>query len=299
MLIRKATVADKESLKGLWRIVFSEEAGFLEDFFASRFHPNNIFLVETDKMVVSALHALPVRFRDGQGNEGGALYIVGAATLEAYRKRGCMEALLRHVRTEAGKPVLLYPAVRGFYEKNGFFSCSFSKTYDLSGELGRGAFQGKSHVAPTEPIPFHGDDGNASKTMTALDAGTHVVDLSRLNKAYEASLAAHGGLLRDETAWRILLDEFLPKDVVQADVPGGTAYALIRDGEAVETAAQSPQAATSLIEKLIERDITTVHAIDGSCIDILLSGKGFLSVLQPEGMACPELAGNPYIGEQY
>lgn len=302
MLIRQADVADKKNLKELWRTVFDEEAVFLEDFFATRFQPDAVFLIEEDGKPVSALHALPVRFRDGRGMDHDAAYIVGAATSQACRKRGYMEMLLRRLQTEISVPILLYPAVRAYYEKNGFASCSFSKTYDLRGQSGSGKSCERSFGGQTSDIhrtaegnPCRASDCRASDCR---DAGVALMDVAKFNLAYEASLNRHGGLLRDETAWKFILDEYLP-EIVQIDAPDGAAYALLRDGQAVETAAQTPRAANRLFEKLMERNITGIRAIDGSAFDDLLASKGFSYVVQLEGMAYPTLEGNPYIGEQY
>lgn len=272
MLIRRASAADKEELKALWQVVFNEEQGFLEDFFSLRFAPDNIFLIETDGVIVSALHALDVRFLDVRQGTMNASYIVGAATLEAYRKRGYMEELLKHVREQAAGPVLLYPAVRAYYEKHGFSSCSSSTVYDLRRIC------------------------HASSDATTC--GEKPLDIEKLNEAYEASIQGNGGLLRDAVAWKFILDGYR-SDIIQINEVYGTAYALIQDGRATETGASTLQAAQNLLDELGARQVDSIKTIQGSVIDKLLSVTNVPFTSRLEGMSFPDIENNPYIGEQY
>ncbi len=278
MLIRRASAADKEELKALWQVVFNEEQGFLEDFFSLRFAPDNIFLIETDGIIVSALHALAVQFLDVRQGTIDASYIVGAATLDAYRKRGYMEELLKQVREQSEGPVLLYPAVRAYYEKHGFSSCSSSTVYDL-----------RQTSYFTQP---------PSQEIPQVNVGRTVPDMKELNEAYEASIACNGGLLRDTVAWKFILDGF-GSDIIQIQEDSNTAYALIREGQAVEVAASTLQAGKELLAELGARQVTGIKTIQGSIIDELLSVTNAPFTSRLEGMSFPDIENNPYIGEQY
>lgn len=286
MLIRKATPADKDELKKLWSIVFQEEPGFLETFFARRFAPENIFLAEVDGAIVSALHAPPVKFLTTEGTRIDAVYVVGAATLAEHRKRGYMEALLSAVKQESKVPVLLYPAVRRYYEKNGFSSCSSTKVYDL-----------------TQP---HAQLDIATPSRTELPPRSQKSDselIGKLNTAYETSITVQGGLLRDAIAWEFLLEEYYSEMSFIEDDEYGVAYAFVRNGQAVETAAQSVEAGKLLLEQLINRhegrQVTGLRAIGGSPLDRVLTALGMQYTPFEEGMSFPYIENNPYIGEQY
>ncbi|MFA6689300.1 MAG: GNAT family N-acetyltransferase [Sphaerochaetaceae bacterium] len=285
MLIRSARVVDREELQELWGLVFDEEPGFLDMFFSLRFDPSHVFLIEEDGRIVSALHALPSRFLRADGDTSDATNIVGAATLAQYRRRGYMEALLKHVRKSGTTPVLLYPAVRAYYEKNGFCSCSVSTLYDL--ERSGGIQEDRCRPDETHSQP----DEIFSNAL-----------LDRFDAAYVASITPKGGLLRDRDGWKLLLQGYAPSIVTEDGRrygSAGFAYAFVVGDTAVETAAQDGPSAQALIDALTDRGVAKVRAMEASPVDTFLSASALPRSTMQEGMTFPALPGNPFIGEQY
>ncbi len=229
MIIRRANASDRASLMALWRSVFSEEEDFLQRFFRLRFCSENCLLLEEKGIIAAAVHTFPVR---GIGF-GEGIYLVGAATDPAFRRRGFMTLLLEQLKKEAkDRPIFLFPAEnrRSFYEKRGFVLGEERLLFSLScwnGEL-----------QPTEP--------------PKLTAGM-------MRMQYMQQLAALGdGLLRDEVSWSFLLRE---NEAINAT---GKDYALVCGKRAIETAAEDLLSAKALLGKLKQMGLKEVCIRNGS-----------------------------------
>lgn len=229
---RRAEQKDFSSLKDLWSVVFNEEPTFLEKFFSTRFDERSIFLAEENNTIVAALHALRSSYTK-QGVSKPCSFIVGAATLETYRKRGIMSELLKLTSDSIDDPITLFPAVRPYYEKNGYFTTSSVVEYAIAPSL----------------------------TLEVRQEGFAYTDLNRI---YTEATSPTGSLDRDELAWSFLTDGY--ESVAVKD-----GYAFLLNGKAVEAMALTEEAARSLLGILARRGVTTIHVLPNSPFEALLS----------------------------
>ena len=258
MIIERAHADDFNELKQLWSLVFDEEPSFLEHFFSKRFSFDHIVVAREDGIIVSALHALPCSYQQHKKIKPCA-YIVGAATYQAYRKRGIMGKLLAYTQKAFDTPITLFPAVRSFYEANGFITTSSMKEYDLQ------AYDAK-HLDSVQ------------------------LSIEQLNKIYSKETVAEGSLLRDQLAWESLLTGY----EVQA-VEG--AYAFVKDNIAVEALALHERAAYKLLELLQSKQVVKCRVIPGTQMEKPFIEKSFSLV--PMGMSTDKRMVGIYIAEQY
>jgi len=265
MKIGRATQEDFDDLKMLWSIVFQEEPAFLEHFFAQRFSPEHIVLARKDGEIVSALHALPSTYMQ-DNKEKRCSFIVGAATYAAHRKQGIMSELLAYTKTTTEHPITLFPAVRPFYEANGYMTTSSMAEYWITAN-------------------------GESQEKNRLSANLYEMSLpsSDLDMIYREATKKEGALMRDELGWNFLLDGY-----GLASVQG--AYAFIKDGIAVEAMAIDRSAAKKLISLLQNREVERLRVIPNSPFASLLEGP-FVQV--PMGMSTDPSMEGVYIAEQY
>jgi len=259
MIIERAKPSDYQELKQLWLIVFDEEPTFLEHFFATRISYQNIFVARKDDKLVSALHALPLYYHK-QGEEHPTSYIVGAATYREYRRQGIMGKLLEATREAYDHPITLFPAVRPFYEANGYFTTSSVLSFSLEAE-------------------------NRETEDLAVQHTFHDLDT-----IYRKATSEEGALLRDKEAWSFLTDGY---EVLS--VEGG--YAFISEGKAVETMVLDNDAASSMLSLLKERGITEVHTLASSLLANLIGREKGVPI--PMGMSTSKELQGVYIAEQY
>ena len=259
MIIERAKPSDYQELKQLWLIVFDEEPTFLEHFFATRISYQDIFVAREDDRLVSALHALPLYYHK-QGEEHPTSYIVGAATYKEYRRRGIMGKLLEATKEAYDHPITLFPAVRPFYEANGYFTTSSALSFSLEAEIRK-----RENLA-------------VQHTYQNLDA------------IYREATSEEGALLRDEEAWSFLTDGY---EVLS--VEGG--YAFITEGKAVETMVLNKDGASSMLSLLKERGITEVHTLASSPLANLIGREKGVPI--PMGMSTSKELQGVYIAEQY
>jgi len=259
MKIERATTKDFEELKELWSIVFQEEPEFLERFFAQRFQAEHIVVARKNGEIVSALHALPSTYYQDQ-KEKKCAFIVGAATYASHRKQGIMSELLAYTKETSPYPITLFPAVRPFYEANAYITTSSMEEYRL--------IQDKSTPAISEERKLSYPD---------------------LDRIYREATKREGSLSRDEKAWNFLLDGY---DLFAIQ----DAYALIKDGIAVEAMAIGKEAASYLVVLLQSKQIERLRSIPNSPFTSLLEGP-FVQI--PMGMSTDESMRGVYIAEQY
>lgn len=183
----------REDEKELWMDVFHDDEAFLSSL--ERERTITTFRHEEKGRLVAALHLFPIEIV-ADGATRGAFYLVGAATKAEYRRRGFMGNLIAEARKKG--EILLYPAIRGFYEKLGFFSPVF-------------------HLSESK------------KKNTAAKENLYP-DFDSLEASYE-NFFHNGCVRRDERAWReTLADNRL--------MTYGNGYVLIsrNDGKLVESA---------------------------------------------------------------
>lgn len=259
MKIERATTKDFEELKMLWSIVFQEDPEFLERFFAQRFQPEHIVVARKAGEIVSALHALPSSYTQGS-SEKPCAFIVGAATYASHRKQGIMSELLAYTKGTTPHPITLFPAVRPFYEANGYMTTSYMEEYRLPQD------QGASTIS-------------AEKQLSYPD----------LDTIYREATKIGGSLVRDEKGWEFLSSGYDLYTVHDA-------YAFIKDGIAVEAMATSEEAAGYLIALLQSKQIKKIRVIPNSPFASLLEGP---FVQFPMGMSTDTTMRGVYIAEQY
>ncbi|MDC7229471.1 MAG: GNAT family N-acetyltransferase [Sphaerochaetaceae bacterium] len=259
MIIERAKPSDYQELKQLWLIVFDEEPTFLEHFFATRISYQDIFVARKDDKLVSALHALPLNYHK-QGEEHPTSYIVGAATYKEYRRQGIMGKLLEATREAYDHPITLFPAVRPFYEANGYFTTSSVLSFSIPS-----------------------DTNTREKQTTQLS-------YQELDAIYRTATSEEGALLRDEEAWSFLTDGY---EVLS--VEGG--YAFISEGKAVETMVLNNDGASSMLSLLKGRGITEVRTLESSPLANLIGREKGEPI--PMGMSTSKELQGVYIAEQY
>jgi predicted acetyltransferase len=258
VIIEQATKDDHQMLKDLWKEVFDEEEAFLERFFSTRIRYEHIFVAREKDRIVSALHALPSTYLQ-KGTEHDCSFIVGAATYASWRRKGLMGSLLQAVREAYSHPITLFPAVRPFYEANGYFTTSSLLQHPL------GAM--KKTSAQLEPIVF-----------------------SELDRIHRKANEQDGALLRDEEGWKFLTDGYEAVAVQDG-------YAFLSEGKAVEAFTLTKEAATQLLCLLSERQVTAVQTLPTDPLSGLLEREKAVPI--PMGMSTDQSMRGVYIAEQY
>lgn len=259
MEIGVAREQDFIPLQELWSVVFEEEPEFLKRFFTQRFQADHIIVARKEGVIVSALHALSSTYTQNS-LERPCIFIVGAATYEEHRKQGIMGKLLAYTQQHFSCPITLFPAVRPFYEANGYLTTSSLEKY---------------HLSPKEALA-------ASYKEKAFDWEDY-------DALYRAATQKEGALMRDEKGWDFLVDGYS-----LACVEG--AYAFIKDGLALEAMATGEQEAAQLLSLLHDRGVTEIQVLPSSPFTTLLSGT---PVLVPMGMSTEPSMLGVYIAEQY
>ncbi|MGH0053289.1 MAG: GNAT family N-acetyltransferase [Sphaerochaetaceae bacterium] len=260
MIIERAKPSDYQDLRNLWLVVFNEDETFLEHFFTSRISYQDIFVARVDGKLVSALHALPCRYHKW-GKEYPVSYIVGAATYAEFRRQGIMSKLLKTTQDSYDHPITLFPAVRPFYEANGYVTTSSVLSFSLEHSLQK--------ASPTPaPIP----------------------PFSTLDTLYRLETREKGALVRDEEAWA-----FLTEGYQVLSVEGG--YAFLSEGKAVEAMAVDLKSAKVLLSALQASNISEVYALPDSPISLLLGKEKGVPI--PMGMSTDNELQGVYIAEQY
>lgn len=264
MHIRMAELQDTAALARLWKTVFNDEDSFIIKFFKDRFRPYNAVVAEADGKIVSALHIVQCEMLTCEGIYP-ASYVIGASTAPAYRGQGIMSEILQYCKNlSRNRCIALFPAVRGFYEKQGFKTAAYVNKYSLNRNY-----------------------------IERIDAAEPSV--SELNDAYNTMIMqAGGGISRDSLAWSFILDE---ECTIYVRGEGGGAYAVVKDGSAIETAATDIESAELLLNKLSAERIKFIQAAPGTYIDNLMSEAEHKTIEM--GMLYPELDYNVYISEQY
>ena len=238
IIYRRAEEEDFAQLKEVWNVVFNEDPTFLKKFFLARFDSANIYVAEEDGTIVAALHALSSSYTK-KGVTKPCYFIVGVATVVEYRKQGIMGKLLDFVHDIYDEPLMLFPAVRPYYEKHGYYSTSSVIEYPLPASLANDVLQeGFSYTA--------------------------------LNEIYTLATYNSGALNRDSLAWSFLTDGYETVHVQGA-------YAFLLKEKVVEAMAVNEKAARRLVGILVRRGLTTIPVLaDSPFTHFLSDGKEVL-----------------------
>lgn len=209
--MQRAAVEHLDELIALWKEVFCDDDSFLIPFLEARKDSSDVYYTEKDGRIVSQIWYLAAEALISQQTVPMRL-IVGVATDKAYRKHGLMTSLINETRKNYTCPLVLYPAVRGYYEKNGFYSSSRARMFTLS-----------------------------EKQLKMDDE----YKIESLDEIYTESIRKKGGLLRDSYAWHGILEDHLI-------VSTKDAYALYSPEKKLitEAAAASAEGARALIERV-------------------------------------------------
>ena len=138
MLIRYANEKDKTQLKAIWQSCFSDSEKFVKWNFENNFAPENAMVVEVDGKIVSNLHLIPYDVvLKGKALKG--IYVSAVATLKEERGKGYASHLLNAALDEISKKgadiAFLVPAIKGYYDRFGFFEIAPKVEYIMEREI--------------------------------------------------------------------------------------------------------------------------------------------------------------------
>lgn len=123
-MIRYLTQEEKTNSRGLWEEAFPEDSRAFDDYYFDwKLRDNRILVMEQDGEIVSMLHQNPYLLSVG-GQRRQVDYLVGVATRETMRHRGCMRRLLQTMMEtmwdEEMPFCFLMPAAEAIYRPFGF-----------------------------------------------------------------------------------------------------------------------------------------------------------------------------------
>ena len=140
LCIGKAEIADKPSLKILWKEAFEDSDGFIDLFFETAFSPDRCRVVRDGDEAVAALYIF-----DCEAFGKKTAYIYAVATRKSHRGRGLCARLMEDTHAylaDVGYSMAVLvpsePSLFGFYEKLGYKTASFLSEYDVKASA-RGA----------------------------------------------------------------------------------------------------------------------------------------------------------------
>jgi len=149
VVFSRASKADIENLKLLWKKSFFEDDAAVNLFFERKFDPEISYIAKADGYIASSLYLLPVCLTSGERNYQ-ANYLYGASTDADFRKSGIMGGLIEYAAESARKSGDLYsillPANKNlykYYEKFGYERHCFIKFMTLTAS---GFKQSRSHL---------------------------------------------------------------------------------------------------------------------------------------------------------
>jgi predicted acetyltransferase len=124
MQIRKLEKEEHGKTRSIYETVFPfDSQSFVDYYYTEKTKDNDIYVIEEDGAIQSMIHLNPYALMVN-GKEEASHYIVAVATMEAYRKRGYMAALLKETLNkmyEDREPfTFLMPAREGIYLPHGF-----------------------------------------------------------------------------------------------------------------------------------------------------------------------------------
>ena len=94
IVVRRASMEDKEAFRRLWQICFGDSDAFCDWFFTHRFRPEYSDCLTENGALVSCMQAFPYRLSI-RGKEIPAAMLCGVSTHPEHRKRGYMDQIFR------------------------------------------------------------------------------------------------------------------------------------------------------------------------------------------------------------
>lgn len=134
--IRTLTVSDKQEVKKLWKLLFSDSDSFTDWYFENRYRPETSVCLEKDGQIVSCVLGSQMILRI-RGKQVPAMMLSGVSTRPGFEKRGYMHrvmaAMLKLCR-ELGIPLVFdKPVDPAVYRSLGHFPCTFAKYCTTTG----------------------------------------------------------------------------------------------------------------------------------------------------------------------
>ena len=225
--IRLIRNSDRDELRSLWSLRFSDSPGFTDWYFQNRYCTAHSMCMFANGRIVSAIHCWPMRVRVRE-TVLSALMLSGVATLPGYEKQGrmhkVMEAVLRHARQEG------FPLV-------------FHKPVDV------GVYASLGHLPCTDTLMYRAMEG----TCTPAFSGDW--NCAELLRRYRLATNRYSGVVvRDETDMRLKLDDYRSDGAFLLCPKALEAYAVLfsQDGGwyAEEALAADPESYRTLMRLL-------------------------------------------------
>lgn len=233
MKFELATDKDVPRLKEIWQTVFDNKMSFIDEIFDERWKIDHCYVARDEKEgIVSVLHCLQWSFTREMNNTPIS-YIIGAATLPAFRQQGLMDTLIRLAHDEEGRILIINPGLGRYFLRHGFYHTTSSVCYSFEGDT-------KGVIEDDKDYDLSAIYSNATEKIGAID--------------------------RDRYAWKLLRENC--KTVV-VEENGQSAYALIIGDIAFETMCEGFVGARALKEKLETLPITQVWMHSASTLSYL------------------------------
>ncbi|MDR2805651.1 MAG: GNAT family N-acetyltransferase [Dysgonamonadaceae bacterium] len=129
-MIQYSASSYKNDLKALWKLCFPEDTDrFIQFYFDTVYQDDETLIYPENHRPIAALQMIPYAIKTGDSVRKGG-YLSGIMTHPAFRKRGCMDALLKTAFDEMVKKgydyAFLIPqqkALVGMYARYGFRLC--------------------------------------------------------------------------------------------------------------------------------------------------------------------------------
>lgn len=125
--IGNPTETQWDELCVLWKEAFGDSDSFLQIFHATAFHPERCCCLITEGRIAAALYWFDCSFQ-----EKPVAYLYAIATAKAYQNQGLCHQLMQYVHqqlSERGYAAALLvpasPALRTFYKKMGYHTCTY------------------------------------------------------------------------------------------------------------------------------------------------------------------------------
>lgn len=130
MTIRRMLPSDRAAAQKMWQEIFEEKPAFAAYYFENRFYPQYSFgAFENDALIAMTL-GRPTVIR-AENREHKALLVAGVSTLERYRGRGLMHALMTRLIDNAKESgfscCYLHPVSESLYASLGFQNGTYAR----------------------------------------------------------------------------------------------------------------------------------------------------------------------------
>ena len=135
--IRLAQKQDIPGLCEIWKQCFSDSEEYIRTFYRENFARITVIIYEADGKPVSMVNLIDALVV-GRNTQQNAKYLYAVGTLKAYRSKGYMSAVLRHIvnqAEESGRALFLKPSspsITEFYKPFGFYTKTYVRSVSLT-----------------------------------------------------------------------------------------------------------------------------------------------------------------------